>query len=153
MDPILIISILLVGSTGLWIGIYCYKNKRKFYRNYASKLSGEVVSWSIHNESNEVYTETYYDIDVLAENGQIYQLSTNCNKALKYKNKRDIVIMVPDSIQNIEDYTYADNPKKLIKIEEEIESSVELRVPVVMGIVLTLLTIVVTVAFISNYLK
>ena len=70
-----IIAIALL-TFGAWYSVYECRKRKKFYDKYAEELSGEVVTWSKHLGYNGRYKQTYYVLDVLAENGETYHIST-----------------------------------------------------------------------------
>ncbi|MBQ8961682.1 MAG: hypothetical protein IJ071_10805 [Ruminococcus sp.] len=87
--------IIILLAIGAWYSAYYCKKQRKFYDMRSREVAGEVISWDKHIGSSGRFKETYYDIEVLAENGETYRISTTNPKAGKYKKKREIVLLVP----------------------------------------------------------
>lgn len=83
-------------------GAYHIYKRKKFYDKNAHELAGEVISFEKHSSNNQ----TVYNIEVLAEDGKTYNVSSSNGKAKKYKKQRDIIIIVPNDItDDIEDMT------------------------------------------------
>ena len=95
---------LLVISLLLFWGYKRETRRRKFYQEECELLSGEVLFWGRHVEGAGRTARTFYDIDVLAENGKMYRCSVADMKARKYrKRKKDIEILVPFGLETREE--------------------------------------------------
>jgi len=86
----------------LFMAFFCFLTvhssiaTRKLYNNDYEELSGEVVSFDRHYRKKGRKTDVFYDIEVYAENGRTYKISTKSIKGRKYRNKKNVVILVPD---------------------------------------------------------
>ena len=72
---------------------------RKFYLNHSREVHGTITSfyeWVDQSRSYKSYDVKYYDIDVAADDGRIYHISTDNRKARKYKYRTNIFLLVPD---------------------------------------------------------
>lgn len=105
-----IILILGILSAVSWYCVYSCIKQKKIYSKYGHEESGVVISWDKHLVDKGRYKEYYYDIDVLSERGEKYHITTADRSARKYKNRSDIVIIVPDLIKN-ENQDYFDELK------------------------------------------
>ena len=79
-----------------WCNAYHCHKQRKFYLNNASEVQGTVTSYNKWVTKYSKYSTTNYDIDVDADNGNTYHISTQNRKARKYRKKTDITLLVPD---------------------------------------------------------
>ena len=79
-----------------WINAYNCRKQRKFYLNNASEVQGTVTSYNKWVNKYGRFSTTNYDIDVDADNGNTYHISTQNRKARKYRKKTDITLLVPD---------------------------------------------------------
>lgn len=105
MEALVIIALLAAGA---WFSAYHCRKQQKFYNEHAEELSGEVISWDSRKVVKGRYRETVYELEIFAENGETYRISTSNGKARKYKNRRDITILVPRGADPDEGFDYLD---------------------------------------------
>ena len=98
-----------------WVNAYHCHKQRKFYLNNASEVQGTVTSYNKWTSSYSKYSIKNYDIDVDAENGQTYHISTQNRKARKYRKKTDITLLVPD----IADSTPVNDISERLELEQK----------------------------------
>ena len=118
-------SILMPGflAAGCWISLAgCIKKKKIYSEDKITVLSGQVLSWSKHKEPWGRSQETYYDIEVFAEDGETYNISTPSRKARKYKNMSNINIVVPVGFKKSDDadiYKVIEENGEIDKLSDE----------------------------------
>ena len=84
--------LLLILTALCFIGMAYHLKRRKFYRENAKELHGEVVSWE---KKRDIRGNVSYELEVLAEDGEHYYITVY--HAAKYRRKTDVVILVPEA--------------------------------------------------------
>ena len=109
---------------------------RKFYLNHSREVHGTITSfyeWVDQSRTYKDYDVKYYDIDVAADDGRTYHISTDNRKARKYKYRTHIFLLVPDQYDAVYENDTADrlsneqqnmirngNHKKAMELEDDI---------------------------------
>ncbi len=92
--------ILLLILAGLCIyTAYAYNKKRKFYLEHGREISGEVLFFEKRRGWKGQKNYPYYMLKVAAE-GREYLIETDNSKARKYGKQTDIVLFVPEELEN-----------------------------------------------------
>ncbi|MBR6420922.1 MAG: hypothetical protein IKS42_11345 [Oscillospiraceae bacterium] len=92
--------ILLLILAGLCIyTAYAYNKKRKFYLEHGREIAGEVLFFEKRRGWKGQKNFPYYMLKVAAE-GREYLIETNNPKARKYGKQTDIVLFVPEEIED-----------------------------------------------------
>ena len=92
------ILMLIMAGTFIYTA-YAYYKKLKFYLEHGREVAGEVLFFEKRRGWKGRKYYTYYMLKVAAE-GREYLIETNNPKARKYGKQTDIVLFVPEEIED-----------------------------------------------------
>ena len=132
------IVVLAIFAGICWYCAFIGFRKKRYMTKSCQEVHGRVRSFRARSTGDQ-WHPVIYEIEVIGDNGQSYQVSSERRAAKKYKNKEDIVLLVfkgidfgaaeeyQEQLQQAEDYGTPDDERremlqKIKEMNEEVES-------------------------------